>query len=97
MPGPSPRPAGYEALEARSRMLGGYVCASCVPADCCAGAYRKLYFLCISNLKLLLVLFTETFYGVALENLSCNYTSDFMIVLSCMQPPPLFFFNTFVL
>ena len=38
MPGPSPRPAGYEALEARSRMLGVNLYASCVPAGCCAGA-----------------------------------------------------------
>jgi len=64
-------------------MLGVYLCASCVPAGCCAGAQWKLYFLCISELKLLLVLFTATFNGVASENLLCIYASDFTIVLSC--------------
>jgi len=65
-------------------MLGVYLCASCVPAVCSAGAQWELYFLCISELKLLLVFFTETFYGVALENLLCICACDFMIVLSCM-------------
>jgi len=66
-------------------MLGVYLCASCVRAGCCAGAQWKLYFLCISKLKLLLVLFSGTFSGVASENLSYIYASDFMIVLSCRK------------
>jgi hypothetical protein len=54
-----------------------------VPPVCCAGAQWKLYFLCISELKLLLVLFTAAFKGVASENLLRINASDFMIVLSC--------------
>jgi hypothetical protein len=71
-------------------MFGGYLCASCVPAGCCAGAQWKLYFLCISELKLLFCLLKR--FMVAVENLSCMYASDVMTECSS-----LFIFNTLVL